>query len=128
VLFLLDRQGADGGWNYGNPRMMGQALDSAPVATGWTLLALAGLQGAESSTERGLAWLEGWVAGLPTSHGLALLCLAQHALGRERQLAALLARQRPDGSWLGRCDLTAIACAAIAASAGEPCPLFPWGA
>jgi hypothetical protein len=120
--FLRDRQGEDGGWNYGNPRMMGQALDSAPVATGWALLALAGDPEDEARCARGLAWLEAHCARLPTDHSLALLTLAQGALGADPEptARALMARQRPDGSWQGRCDLTALACGALIAVVGPP--------
>lgn len=126
VAFLLDRQGADGGWNYGNPRMLGQELDSAPVATGWALLALLGLAGTDEACGRGLAWLEANVVALPTVHSLALQGLAQAARGSDTTatITALASRQRPSGAWRGRCDLTALACLAIAGQAGEPCPLL----
>ena len=123
--FLLDRQGADGGWNYGNPRILGQELQSAPVATGWALLALLGLGGTGEPCAQGLAWLADSTAALPTVHSLTLLGLAQAAAGRDATAAvAVQARQRPDGSWRGRCDLTALACATLAAAAGEPCALL----
>jgi hypothetical protein len=120
--FLRDRQGEDGGWNYGNPRMMGRALDSAPVATGWALLALAKEPEDQRRCARGLAWLEACCARLPTDHSLALLALAQGALGAEPEptARALLERQRPDGSWQGRCDLTALACGALMVVVGPP--------
>lgn len=128
--FLLDRQGADGGWNYGNPRILGRDLDSAPVATGWTLLALAGLGGSSLASARGLAWLRSRCAELPTSHSLALLVLAERAHGDsdDATAQALRARQGPDGAWLGRADLTALACAALAAAGGAACPMLPEGA
>ncbi len=124
--FLLDRQGIDGGWNYGNPRILGRELESAPVATGWALLALSGQPSASAARGRGLAWLEARCAGLPTAHSLALLALAQAQLGADpRATAATLAlRARPDASLLGRIDLTALACAAWAATLGEPVPLL----
>ena len=126
VEFLLDRQGADGGWNYGNPRMLGKDLDSAPVATAWALLALLGLPEADRACTRGISWLEDSVGALPTVHSLALLTLAQAAAGLQSDTTAttLLGRQQPNGAWRGRVDLTALACLAIAASLGEPCPLL----
>jgi hypothetical protein len=125
--FLLDRQGADGGWNYGNPRVLGKDLDSAPVATGWTLLALTGL--ATEPCSRGLAWLEAFCAALPTTHSLAMLVLAEVALDRDpgSSARALLERQQPSGGFADRVDLTALAAAALAAAVGEPCPLLSRG-
>ncbi len=127
--FLLDRQGADGGWNYGNPRMLGQELESTPVATGWALLALAGLPPAAAACDAGLAWLTARCTELPTAHSLALLALAQRAHGEDPMPAAvsLAARQQAGGDWLGRCDLTALACAALATTQRQPCPLLPEG-
>ena len=126
VEFLLDRQGADGGWNYGNPRMLGKDLDSAPVATGWALLALLGLPEADQPCSHGITWLEDSVGALPTVHSLALLTLALAAADLESATTAitLAGRQQADGAWRGRADLTALACLAMAASLGEPCPLL----
>ncbi len=138
--FLLDRQGTDGGWNYGNPRMLGQELASTPVPTGWALLALAGRDDAEEACERGLASLRAQTATTPSSHALALRCLAEIAMqpppppnvgagftpARITESARALAqRQTPEGHWFGRIDVTALACAALAASLGSPCPLLP---
>ncbi len=41
---LLDRQAPDGGWNYGNTRVLGVDLPSYPDTTGWALLGLAAAQ------------------------------------------------------------------------------------
>ncbi len=38
---LIDRQSADGGWNYGNKRVLGVNLPGYPDTTGWALLGLA---------------------------------------------------------------------------------------
>src|SRR5439155_1624043 len=40
VEFLLDRAGPDGGWNIGNPFMLGKPMRSEVTFTGQTLLAL----------------------------------------------------------------------------------------
>lgn len=41
VNMLLDRQSPDGGWNYGNKRVLGVDLPGYPDTTGWALLGLA---------------------------------------------------------------------------------------
>jgi hypothetical protein len=129
IAFLLDRQGSDGGWNYGNPRMLGRELDSAPVATGWALLALARLPQGLEPCGRGLSWLTASCDRLPSAHSLAMSVLAHAAMGRDPTLGAqaLVGRQDDDGGWRGRCDLTALACAALSAATGGPCPLTPGG-
>ena len=38
---LIDRQSSDGGWNYGNKRVLGVNLPGYPDTTGWALLGLA---------------------------------------------------------------------------------------
>lgn len=43
---LLDRQSPDGGWNYGNKRVLGVDLPGYPDTTAWALLALAAVRGA----------------------------------------------------------------------------------
>lgn len=44
VRLLLDRQSPDGGWNYGNKRVLGVDLPGYPDTTGWALLGLAAAQ------------------------------------------------------------------------------------
>jgi len=39
---LLDRQAPDGGWNYGNKRVLGYDLPGYPDTTGWAVLGLLG--------------------------------------------------------------------------------------
>lgn len=45
VRMILDRQCRDGGWNYGNKRVLGEDLESFPECTGLALTALSGRSG-----------------------------------------------------------------------------------
>ena len=123
--FLLARRCATGAWNYGDPRSLGRDLAPQVVPTGWALLALAGLPASVPACTEAFAWLDARVRGLPTAQGLALRVLAGVALGLGDGGAAarLAGSRRADGSWLGRADLTALACAALAAALGTSGPL-----
>jgi hypothetical protein len=109
---LTDRQCPDGGWNYGNPKVLGQAQDSDLVPTGWATLALLPGPVRDRGAERLLDAREH-----PSTSGLALAILARQACGadlvdlRDR----LTARQGDDGSFSGRCDWTALAACALGA-------------
>lgn len=109
---LRDRQCADGGWNYGNPAVLGTELDSDIPPTAWAAMALP--PGAE--TDRALVRLADAVSK-PSAMTLSLAILARVARGAE--VAALpdllAARQLADGSFNGRCDLTALAACAFGA-------------
>ena len=115
--FLRDRQGSDGGWNFGNPRMLGAELESYPSATAWALLALQGLEEDRGRCEEALDWLSQGDA-LPSSMSLSTLILARQAHGRPREAAPerLAARQAPDGSFFQRVDVTALAVLALSGS------------
>jgi len=121
--FLLKRQGEDGGWNYGNPKMLAQELESYPIPTAWALMALRGLPGTGSATDRAMAWLEGQEE--LSAHSMALLALTQLAYGRDARpnLRWLEVHQQAGGSWYSRVDVTALAVAAFAAAEGEPVAL-----
>ena len=114
IRMLLNRQDRDGGWNHGNPTMLGQDLESFPETTAWALMAIQAWPGAEVPVERGFTWLSRQL-DLPTTLGMALFALALDAHGRDPEdaLTALVRRQDPNGSWLGRVDLTALAAAAL---------------
>jgi len=117
---LRDRQCSDGGWNYGNPAVLGAELESYLPPTGWAVLALPGGAVAERGLDRLLA-----ATTQRSTMTLSLALLAHTRHGRdapEALVSALLARQRGDGSFGGRCDWTALATCAIAAVAGEPHP------
>ncbi len=111
---LLDRQCADGGWNYGNPVVLGTVMESYPGPTAWAVMALP----PGEAVDRGLARLDRAVDE-PSTAALALVVLARTAHGRPPgpALEHLLARQRPDGGFGDRIDRTALAACAL--EAGE---------
>lgn len=115
---LRDRQCADGGWNYGNPAVLGAQLESYLPPTGWAVLALPD----GVAVQRALTRLEDARQQRSTSTlSLAILAHCQHGAPVPDGLLALLAqRQRPDGSFQGRCDWTALAACAFAATEGTP--------
>ena len=119
---LLDRQCDDGGWNYGNDRVLGTPLESFPGPTAWAVQALP----ASEATERALARLEADRIRA-TSTGLALGLLAAGA--QRRNLApwaeALRARQEPAGCFgRARVDRTALALAALRHAEGAAHPFL----
>lgn len=110
LALLRDRQCADGGWNYGNPGVLGEALESDVPPTGWAVLALP--PGAEVA--RGLERLRDglrWPSG--TALALGVLAAVAHRQDPGPWLEPLVGRQRADGSFNGRCDTTALAVIAL---------------
>ena len=112
---IVDRQCTDGGWNYGNPQVLGARLAAHVDATGWALLGLPPAAGHDAAVARGLDYLA-LALERPSTMGLALAALAHQAHGRDPLpfLLALLPRLGPAGA-RGRVDLTALACAALRA-------------
>lgn len=79
---LLDRVCPDGGWNYGNRRVLGEDLWSYPDTTALALLAL-GRGGSEVVVTKGLGALEGMLAANRSGLATALGVLALAAHGRD---------------------------------------------
>lgn len=115
VAMIVDRQCADGGWNYGNPEVLGAQLASHLDSTGWALLALPPRPELRPAIERGLSYIAGAVQR-PSTMGLALGALAHLAHGEDASpfLPGLAARVGEDGV-RARTDLTALAAAALGA-------------
>jgi len=115
IRLLLDRRCTDGGWNYGNPSMLGKELESQAIPTAWALLALSGLPSCAWATAAGYTWLVQALRATPSSHALALQVLAAGSLGQDPRSAQaeLAARQGADGAWFGRCDITALSVLAL---------------
>ncbi len=123
VAFLLDRQCTDGGWNFGNPVMLGKELAGYPATTAWALLALQGLRA--EPVRRGMDFLAG-LPELPSAMALAMLTLARLANGVDpgEAMHLLVQRQQDDGGFFGRCDVTALAAGALGAALGAGHPFL----
>jgi hypothetical protein len=108
--YLTDRRCAGGGWNFGNPVMLGANLPAHACPTAWALLALA-QHGRDAIRAEDLATLRGEMArdGGTLALGWGLLALA--ALDEEDAAAAahMAGLQSTDGSWNGNPYHTAVA-------------------
>ncbi|GBD08644.1 hypothetical protein HRbin22_00885 [Candidatus Thermoflexus japonica] len=110
VRYLIDRRCQGGGWNFGNPFMLGAYLPPRPHPTAWVLLALKALApDAIRSEDR-----EALRAEMHRDGGAMALALGQMALtalGAEDEEARerLRALQGPDGSWGQNPYVTALA-------------------
>jgi hypothetical protein len=98
---LLDRMCLQGGWNFGNPAVLGSELPPSVVDTAVALFGLQDLPKAADAIEKGLALLEELTPERPSALALALsiLCLNIFNRSTDRFVDLLLNRQEPDGSW-----------------------------
>jgi len=120
---LADRQGADGGWNAGNPSVLGAALPSYAYLTGLVLLAL---PPGHPSVAPALAFLRS-EALRPSALGFAsvILGLARHREPVGALAGALSALAADDGGFNGRVDRTALAVLALGVARDGVGPLLP---
>jgi hypothetical protein len=117
IEFLFDRAGPDGGWNLGNPFMLGKPMRSEVPFTGQALLALraAGVEAGQPRVSAALAFLRERLPGLVSPHSLAWARLALPLWDGPRPDAPALAPlQRADGSFEGNILMTALALVAEA--------------
>jgi hypothetical protein len=121
LAMLADRQCADGGWNAGNPSMLGQELPGYLYLTGIVCLALPAGHQSLPAARRFLAGVQQRPSALNLS--TALLAHLAHGWPSEALVPLLLAEQHADGSF-GRCDRTAWAVAALTAASGQSSPLL----
>ena len=107
---LRDRQCGDGGWNYGNPRMLGTELAGQAAPTGWALLAL---ERGDPAVAAGLRSLES-AKTEPSTLALSLAVLASvwHRSDASPFVSLLAPRIGSDGA-RGRIDWTALAVLAL---------------
>ena len=110
VRYLEDRRCAGGGWNVGNPTMLGAHLPPRAHATAWVLLALARLAPA-AITPQDSGALQADMKGDGGALALGWGLLALHALGQDDAAAAerQASLQGVDGGWNGNPYHTAIA-------------------
>ena len=108
---LIDRQCADGGWNYGNPRVTGVELEGQLVPSGWAVMALE----ASAVSKAGLLYMN-MAFKTPSTLSLSLgaLARARHGLDDGGFLTPLAERITEEGV-RGRLDLTTMAIAALSA-------------
>lgn len=110
---LLDRTCPDGGWNYGNPEVLGVPLPGYPDTTAWALLALHPTHRGHQAVRRGLDWL--WPAAQETGSGLALALAALVAQRYGARDGELLAQARAAFAATAFCgDVRALALALLA--------------
>ncbi len=84
VRMLMDRRCEDGGWNYGNRRVLGEVLPSYPETTGLALIGLAAA-GSDLGTQLNpsFAVAETGLASASGAYARALLALALRLHGRQ---------------------------------------------
>ncbi|MBI5651730.1 MAG: hypothetical protein HZC40_14995 [Chloroflexi bacterium] len=113
IEYLFDRASARGGWNVGNPWMIGKAMPVTIQDTALALSALRSVQIAASDARviAALAFVRAASARVTTAAELTwtLVALRDWQLEIEDVRARLNALQRADGSWQGNPFITAIA-------------------
>jgi hypothetical protein len=117
---LLDRKCLRGGWNYGNPAVLGSELPPEVVDTAIALFGLQDLPEAADAIDKGLAVLEKLTPERPSALALALSILSFHLFDRPtgKLVDLLLKRQEPDGSWRQMVWWTSLAALALQAVNG----------
>lgn len=113
---LRDRQCRDGGWNYGNPRMLGTELEGQAAPTGWALLALERNDPAVPNGLRSLASAKEEPSTLSLSLGVLASVWHRQDVG---DLTALLAPRIGSEGARGRIDWTALAVLALQSASSQ---------
>jgi hypothetical protein len=118
--YLVDRRCATGGWNFGNPVMIGAALPPTVPETSVALLGLkaAGVGSEHSAVAGGLAYLEKAAAEMPSDSESAWRLLGLRTWSRSLPglREALVATQKEGGGWTGGPFTTMVALLALAPS------------
>jgi hypothetical protein len=109
--YLVDRRCGEGGWNFGNPVMLGAASPPRAHPTAWALLALAGTAARGAIRTEDVEALRNEMDRDGGALALAWGLLALRALGEDDTGAArrLVSQQGPDGGWNGNPYHTAVA-------------------
>lgn len=111
--YLFDRACPDGGWNIGNPWMLGKKIPATIQDTAVALLALHAAQvtRGEERVAKAIEYLRKVVARAPTPAELAwgIYALRDWSVEIGDAVARLNALQSADGSWGGNPFVTAIA-------------------
>ncbi|WP_297715128.1 prenyltransferase/squalene oxidase repeat-containing protein [Thermoflexus sp.] len=114
IRYLVDRRCQGGGWNFGNPFMLGAYLPPRPHPTAWALLALQALA-PDAIRPEDIEALRSEMHRDGGALALALGIMALQAFGVEDPIARerLEMLQQPDGSWEGNPYVTALALRAL---------------
>jgi hypothetical protein len=112
---LLDRACPDGGWNVGNPIVLGRALEGFLPPTAIALLAMQNTDHQHEVIQKALNFLIDETKRVQSTLALAwgILCLDVYGLPTDEFVDLLLARQKKDGSWRQQIHLTALSCLAL---------------
>ncbi len=115
VRFLLDRAIPSGGWNIGNPSMLGAELPATIINTGLVVGVLNALAVSDPAVTRGYEWLASRLQEARTAPELAwgIWGLRGHPELSGDAPARLNALIRADGSWDGNPFISAIAVLAL---------------
>ena len=118
---LVDRQCSDGGWNSGNPDVLGAELPGYLYAAGLCAMALP----PGDSVDKALKFAEG-VRSAPSVMNLSFAVLARlrHGLDPTVEVRLLLERQQADGLFSTRVDRNALAILALRAAEEGSTPLL----
>lgn len=111
VAFLLDRAIETGGWNIGNPQMVGQPMPATVQDSAVTLLALKAA--GERTDPRIATGLDFLTQAVHSTEGVSDLAWGAYALGEwqlpsSEALTRLAEKQNADGSWVGNPFTTAV--------------------
>lgn len=121
---LVDRATPDGGWNYGNKRVLDYDLEPFPDTSAWAVLALRGATGADALVRKALGRLDTLMHGNRSALARALVALALRAHGRDAaHLLDPLAAQCAERSDDPRPTDARSQALALLALAGPPLPL-----
>jgi hypothetical protein len=105
---IIDRSCPEGGWNYGNRRVLNVDLEPYPDTTAIALLALRGRRASE--VEAGFAALDRLLGNNASGLALALAALSYRAWERDAQhLQGRLNARYQDGGFLGETRTLALA-------------------
>lgn len=115
---LLNRQCSDGGWNYGNPRVLNTDLESELGVTAWAVMALPPSDAVSRGLDRVLRVRE---EESTTSLALTVLALTAHGVPVGDLSDRLLARLQRGGATT-RLDRLALGLCALHAAADAPHP------
>ena len=117
IAYLFDRAVASGGWNIGNPEMLGKAVSATIQDTAVALRALRATNVASDTRQvtRALAYLRDAIGRAQTSAELAwgIYALREWSIETGDGLTRLSGLQNADGSWQSNPFITAIAELAI---------------